>query len=239
MKKALDDVCCASLLPATLPALAGLRAREGIRTLLSAGRQWMWWDPGDEEVLAAVLPLPGVELFGHRDEGWFRAGSRVPTGCVPSMDGAMPLSSALLPSPISPSLARRGSAPIQVSLVRDSFQRPASALLCSLRELALWADGATSRQLESLEAARYGDQVLVRGPKLPSIASGIRWWGARVFIPLGSRPEPELVESILCDAFGLSDGEMALLTEEGIELIPRSSFGPVSRAGVRLAARGE
>jgi hypothetical protein len=79
--------------------------------------------------------------------------------------------------------------------------------------------------------------VLLRGERLPPLSCGTRWWGRSILAPLGFRPEPDLDEDILGETLGLNDGDVVLLTEAGAERIPRAAFGPVSRAGVRLASR--
>jgi hypothetical protein len=233
----LDDVCCASLAPEALPGLAGLRTHQEVRTRRVDGRLWLWWPAGDAEVLSRVLPLPGVELFARRDGAWFRAGHRLPTAQVPAEDGARTLLSELVPTPVVPRVARYAAAPVRLALVRDRRPRRATALLCPVCEFAARADAATSHQLEQLQAARRGENVLLRGERLPPFSGGVRWWGHSILVPLGFRPEPDLAEGILLDAFGLNDENVVLLTEAGVERIPRAAFGPVSRAGIRLAAR--
>ncbi len=237
MNAALDDVCCASLPPGVLAALAGLRARAGVRAREAGGRVWLWWPAGDEAVLRRVLPLPGVELFARRDGLWYRPGRRLPSSGVPAEDRAKPLAAVLSPAPVTPQLAQARPAPVGLTAVRDGRPRPATALLCELGELVRWADAATTRQFTALEAARCGGRVLVRGGRLPAVA-GERWWGRSVLVPLGYRPEPGLPEGVLASALGLADGDAALLRAEGAEVVSAATFGPVSRAAVRLAARG-
>jgi hypothetical protein len=237
MKDAFSEVCCASLAPDGLPGLAGLRTRPGVRTREANGRLWLWWPAGDADVLSRVLPLPGVELFAYRDGAWFRPGHRLPTDQVPADEGTRPLSSALLPAPVVARQARIAGAPVRLTLVRDTRPRAATALLCSTDELARWADAATSRQLEALQAARCEENVLVRGERLPPFPGIRRCWGRDVLVPLGFRPEPEVTEGVLRQALGLTEGEAVLLADAGVERIPGAAFGAVSRAGGRLAAR--
>jgi hypothetical protein len=233
----LDDVCCASFAPEALPGLAGLRRHRDVCTRRVDGRLWLWWPAGDAEILSRVLPLPGVELYARRGGAWYRAGQRLPTALVPAEDGARPLQSELVPAPVLPRVASCAAAPLRLALVRDTRPRRATALLCPLRELVARADAATNHQLEQLQAARRGENVLLRGERLPPFSGGSRWWGHRILVPLGFRPEPDLAEGILLDALGLNDGDVVLLTEAGAERIPQAAFGPVSRAGIRLAAR--
>jgi hypothetical protein len=189
--------------------------------------------------LNRVLPLSGVELYVRRDGVWFRAGRRLPASGVPDDAGARPLSSLLTPAPVGPQVAEYAGERIRLSLSRDGRVRPATLLQCGLEDLARWADGATSRKLESLEATYCGDVVLVRGERLPPMPGGERWWGGDVLVPLGFRPEPELAGDVLRHVLGLADGEVALLDGQGAEVVPAGAFGPVSRAGIRLASRGQ
>jgi hypothetical protein len=234
---ALDEVCCVSLPPGVLPALAGLRSRAGVRAREVGGRVWVWWPAGDEAVLRRVLPLPGAEFFARRDGLWYRPGRRLPSSGVPAEASALPLAAVLSPAPVTPQLAQARPAPVGLTVVRDGRPRPATALLCELSEMVRWADAATTRQLTALEAARCGGRVLLRGGRLPAVA-GERWWGRSVLVRLGFRPEPELPEAVLASALGLTEGSAALLRAGGVEVVPASAFGPTSRAAVRLAARG-
>jgi hypothetical protein len=210
-----------------------------VRVREAGGRLWVWWTPGDGEILNRVLPLPGVELYVRRDGAWFRTGHRLPSAGVPDEAGARPLSSLLTPAPVAPLVAEYTGERVRMTLVRDGRVRPATLLQCGLEDLVRWADGATSRTLESLEAAYCGEVVLVRGERLPPMPGGERWWGGDVLVPLGFRPEPELAGDVLRQVLGLADGEVALLDGEGAEVVPGGAFGPVSRAGIRLAARGQ
>lgn len=237
MTLALDDVNCASLPLEAAPLLAALRTRDGLRVRADGSRLWLWWTAGDDEVLQCVLPLPGVELFARREGRWYRSGRRLPTRDVPDDAGAQPLLAVLAPIPVQPERVEGSVAPARLTVVRDDRPRPATALRCDRADLARWADAATSHQLGALQAARRGARVLVRGRPLPPLREGERFWGAAVLTLLGFRPEPLVPASVLCQALGLAEGDVALLTEAGAEVVPAGAFGPVTRAGVRLAAR--
>ena len=58
-----------------------------------------------------------------------------------------------------------------------------------------------------------------------------------MLVAAGWRPEPALSENVLAEALGLGD-DFAVFTPEGVEVVPATAFGPLTRAGVRLAARG-
>jgi hypothetical protein len=90
--------------------------------------------------------------------------------------------------------------------------------------------------LAGLRAALGEGEVLVLGERLPPLLGGQRYWGRDVLVPLGQRPEPALAEGVLRAALQLGPDEVALLSPEGIEVVPRTALGPVTRAGVRLAS---
>jgi hypothetical protein len=122
--------------------------------------------------------------------------------------------------------------------VREDQPRPTSALCCGLGELEAWVSQATTRQLEALQAAWSGERVLLLGSNFSATLPGQRYWGRDVLVPLGWRPEPSLPEAVLRAALNLQPDEIALLDSRGPEPIPRSAFGPISRAGVRIALGG-
>jgi hypothetical protein len=108
---------------------------------------------------------------------------------------------------------------------------------CRLGALADWADFTTSFELHSLHAVRCGEEAIVVGKKLPLLLGCQRYWGGRVLVPLGYRPCPNLPEPALVETLRLHLGELALVDQEGIEVVQRELFAPLTRAGVRLALR--
>ena len=128
-----------------------------------------------------------------------------------------------------------GSEKFPVSLVRDASPRTTTALRVSLATLSAWADAAPSDDIEAVEAAMFGETVLLRG-RLPALV-GERYWGRRLLVAAGWRPEPAIAENVLAEALGLGD-DFAVFAPEGVEVVPASAFGPLTRAGVYLAARG-
>jgi hypothetical protein len=77
--------------------------------------------------------------------------------------------------------------------------------------------------------------VLLLGNHLPPLPGAERFWGARVLIPLGYRPEPALLESALLEVLHLMADELAVWTLDGAEVLPRSALQPLTRSAVRLA----
>ncbi len=233
------DVSCASLPLSALPLLAGLRTNDSLRCWVRDDRLWLRWPAGSDEVTAMLLPIRGVELFELRDGLWYRPGLRLPVFTVPAESETTWLARLLSPAPVETIAPREaGFAPVPVRLVRDERERPATALLCALADLGRWVELATSRQLASLTAAWCGERVVVRGTPLPVLAEGVRFWGERVLTPLGFQVEPALPEGMLTEGLGLNRGAVALVHPEGIEVIAFEAFGPLSRAGVRLALQG-
>jgi hypothetical protein len=237
----LADVCCARLAPAALGHLGGLRARPGVAVLSGPAGLWLFWPAGDEELAREVLALEGAELYLRRDGQWRRPGLHLPVFDVPDPSGARPLSAGLFPAPVQPLPPGRPAwQPVRIALVRDDTPRPATALYTTLADLVRWADRATSRQIEGLRGACCRAQVLVVGCRLPPVAHapgspGVRFWGKRVLVPLGFRPDPALEEGVLREALRLGEDELALLLDDGVEVIPGDAFGPLTRAGIRLA----
>jgi hypothetical protein len=237
MKGPLADAGCARLPAHSLAGLAGLRAHPGVRVRQAGEDVWVYWPAGDDEVVVRVLGVPGARPFVRRGGYWYAPGASLPEFGVPEPEDTRPLSAVLFPEPVSPEPPGPPAwAKVTLRLVRDGRPRASSALRCTLRELLGWAQTATSRRLAALEGALCGEEVLVRGGKLPEVAGGRRYWGAGLLVPLGWRPEPALGEQVLREALGVGEGEVGVLEAGGVEIIPREAFGRVSRAGLRLAA---
>jgi hypothetical protein len=185
-------------------------------------------------VLRRVLALRGAEVFARQEGRWHRPGRRVPDFEVPADDEARPLLHVLAPDAVHAQSGEPVIVPLTVRLVRENWPRSATALCCPLSNLLGWAERATSRQLAALEAVYAGECVLLRGERLPALASGERYWGRRILTPLGFRPEPDLSEEVLAEALRLEVTEIALLDEAGFEPIDAGLFQPLTRAGVRL-----
>ncbi len=236
MTTPLDDVCRACLPVAALPGLAELRCRPGVSVHVAGDRAWVRWSAGDERVLRCLLPLPGVELYVCRDGLWYRPGAHLLVSDAPPADAGKPLEHVLFPAPVGPEPppARAGQ-PVLLRLVRDGRPRPATAVWCAVAELADWAEAATSAQLARLRGTRCGDRLIVLGRPLPALPRARRFWGERLLVPLGFRPEPALPEGALLEALTSGGDEVVLLTEKGAEVVPCEAFGPLTRAGVRLA----
>ncbi|WP_435009493.1 hypothetical protein P12x_000747 [Tundrisphaera lichenicola] len=244
MKNPLERVSCARLPAESLAALAGLRRSGGISVISRDDQTWVFWEEGDDGVLRAILPVPGVELFERRGESWHRVGHRLPSFEVPPDGEPVALARAVLPELFSAEFPGGDPPrPIRMNLVRDSRARPTSAALCPLLELVRWADLATSAELGSIQGAISGDFALLVGRSLPHLAGVERYWGRQVLVPIGHEPRPNLPESSLFDALGGTEDVILRLVPEAegtaVEAIPTAAFGKLTRAGVRLALSGE
>jgi hypothetical protein len=232
------EACCACISANCLPLLAGLRVRGDVRVRLEGQTAWVYWLAGNHDVLHRVLAVGGAELFECRGGRWYRPGRHLPSFTVPDDAAARPLVGLLTPAPVAGATAPAVVRPLPLRLVRDSRPRPARALCCRLKELAGWAELATTRQLAALEAAVDEEgRVLVLGERLPPLAGGDRYWGQRLLLPLGWRAEPSLAEDVLREAVGLGPDQVGLLTQAGLEAVDRSALRPLTRAAVRLGMR--
>jgi len=237
-----------------VPGLAELRGQAGVRLMLAGEFAWVSWEPGSDlmqdMLVRRILPLAGAELYTEREGRWIRLGEHLPRFDMPPGDGSqwLPLERTIFPEPIEAARARGPvHDPMPIGLVRDpnSPARPASALRCPLGALSAWAQRATSAQLGALKGAwlasgspeRTAAEALVIGPdgSLPLLLEGLRFWGAELLIPLGYRAEPNLPASAIRRAAGAGADELAILDQNGLELIPRAILKPLCRAGIRLS----
>jgi len=244
MTTPLDRVTCARLPTSALAALAGLRGSGGVSVFRGEEWSWVWWEAGDDRVLRAILPAPGVELFEDRGDAWYRPGQGLPSFGLPPAGDRVALDRAVVPAPFS--AERDPGTPLPAvapRLARDPRPRPTTAALCPLAELVRWVDSATSAEIGAIRGAIAGDSALLVGDALPAWPGSERFWGRSVLVPLGRSPRPDLPEATLREALGAGDGEILRLIPVGegaeveaeVEAIPTAAFGPLTRAGVRLA----
>ena len=85
-----------------------------------------------------------------------------------------------------------------------------------LSKLAQWADRATSHELESVRTPAAKSALSCVAPNLPLLPAQRAYWGDRLLIPIGHRPEPALNERTLLEAFGVAEAEIAILQERGV-----------------------
>jgi hypothetical protein len=236
MDSPFDRVCAAWLPQTHLKFLAGVRCRTDVSVITSGERAWVTWPTGIEEVWQALLPAPACEFYQEHNGLWYKLGSRLPATGFPPKGEAKSLDAVLFPAPaqaeLPPALAAK---PVRLTLVADDKVRPTAALRCSITDLQDWADRATTKELADCRAASCGESIFLRGSRLPAVLGAKRYWGERVWIPLGFRPEPNLPETALRAAAEVSLGEILVLTQQGAEAVPEDAFAPVMRAGLRLS----
>ena len=230
------NACRAARLPvAGLEVLASLRARGGVR-VIAGDPVWVAWDNERADVVAALLAVPGCELFEPRDGRWLRRGDQLPVFDLPPHGDQVPLDRAVVPAPINPTAAPapdHGRVPLTV--VRCDIQRPTSAMRCAVAALQPWADTAPTAEIDAVKAARCGDAAMLLGSRLPAIPDAERFWGDRVLIPLGFRPDPDWPEKSLREAAQVAPDEILVLMETATEALPDNVFRPLTRAAIRRA----
>jgi MoxR-vWA-beta-propeller ternary system domain bpX2/FtsH ternary system domain X7 len=252
MSASWKDVRRARIPVEDLPVLAELRGRGEIRVLIAGEVAWISWKPEselmDDLLVRRILPLDEAVLYTERDGRWYRLGEHLPTFDVPGSDELewTLLERTIFPEAIRAVMSREKlHAPIPIRVVRDAVSAPraATGLRCSPSSLAAWAERSTSAQLAALKGAWLGVEalVLVTGSSgsLPLSPDGLRFWGTELFIPLGFRAEPDLPASAIRRAAGAKPDELAVLDEDGIELIPHAIFKPLSRAAIRMMREGD
>jgi hypothetical protein len=226
--------CRAARLPAAgLALLAPLRAAGGVQ-VVGGDSAWVTWDNDRPDVLAAVVAVPGAELFEPRDGRWFRPGGQLPAFDVPPQGEAVPLDRAIVPAAVAATEPeQRDVRRVPLRLVRCEVPRPATAVRCSVTALQKWADTATTAEITAVRAARSGDVTWLLGSKLPVLAGAERFWGEGVLIPLGFRADPDWPEAALREAANVGPDELLVLTENGTEAIPNDVFRPLTRGAIR------
>ncbi len=227
----------AALLPAEgLSALSPVRVGGDVTVVVSGPKVWISWTPGAEQIWRLLLAVPGAEFFEQKDGLWHSLGHSLPRFDLPPTSEPRRLDAVLFPSPASPepSPAFAGP-PIAIRLAPSDWIQPTRAIRADFAALLQWIERAPTAEL-GVRVARWGDRVMVRGERLPRLPDAERFWGNRVWLPLGFRAEPDLPETALRAASDISLGEILLLTENGAEAIPEDVFQPLTCAAARLFA---
>lgn len=231
------DVAAARLPLAHLDALAGVRDRADVRILVEDDRVWVKWAASRGDVLRGLVAVPGVQFLTTRDGEWFPFNRRIPVAEGPPLGEWDAVSRHLHPQSLAWKRPDDDPLPgVALRIVRGEGPRPTTALACDLTTLAGWADAATTLELSRVSASRSGGRVLLRGERLPAIASAVRYWGDNVLIPLGFVAEPDLPASVIREAVGAAEIEIVVIDESGIEIVPADAFAPLTRAAVRAGA---
>jgi hypothetical protein len=215
-------------------ALALLRCRSDVTVTRVADFAWVAFPSGAPDVIRCLMPVAGVEFFARRGAEWARFGRRLPTADVPP-GGGVPLDRTIFPARVMPSPVSNALAPpLRPTVARGGPPRPVTAMTCHMSVLTRWADSALAADLAAVRAARCANRVMLLGERLPPIA-GERFWGTRVLVPVGLRPEPDLPPGVLRTACAIAADELLVLDATSAEAIPDNAFEPLTRAAIRLA----
>lgn len=238
LQASFDDACRARLPREALPLLARLRTEVGVRAALTERHVWLRWEPGNERVLAVVMPIEGAILYQRIEGDWHRLGRLLADLDVPRDLEEKPLAHVLFPAPLAsvppPTLTAQ---PMSLTLAPDDAPRLATAMLAPTSTMLAWSDSVPTARLAKLTAACLGESLLILGERLPLLERSERFWGSQVLVPLGLAPVPALPESALREAAQVEEDALLLLRPSRAEAIERELFSPLTRAGLRLAAR--
>ncbi len=230
------DVECACLPAGRMGRLASLRCQPGVEIALHDRDLWLRWPAGHDEVAGLLFALGGARLFSQREGRWYAWGRAIPAFDVPGNLRYRPLEQVILPERVEPLAADSFAAkPMTLRLVPDDLARPTLAMRCSLSAFWTWAETMPACVLLRYRAALGGARLFVLGKKLPWIEGSERFWGRRVLIPLGYRPDPNLSETSLRLLSGTADSNLLVLHDAGCETIPQDHFTPLTHAALRLA----
>ena len=146
-----------------------MRFEPGLRAaaLTEAPHAWVRWDAGNEtaDVLQAVMPIHGVELFSFHAGRWHRFGRTLPAFDFRGDLDYQPLSHVLFPAPVQPIAAwtdNRVAAGAVWRWVSATIGRArTTALLCPLASRSsAWSDTVPSGAgLASLQGIGLDDQA--------------------------------------------------------------------------------
>lgn len=229
-------VSAARLPAAGLAALAAVRHLSDIGVQLEGDFAWVHWSAGRIEVVRCLLPVAGLRFYRQDGNEWVPFNGRLPTSERPPVVEMKPLASTIVPDRMEPRAATDSAlTPIRLGAVRGGPPRRATALIASVRDLATWADMATTRELSSVRVALDGDRAGLLGEGLPAIPNAVRYWGDSVFVPLGFQTEPALPAETIRTVVGAGNDELVFLNETEVEIVPNGAFVPATRAAVRLA----
>lgn len=234
MSPDLENVRVLRLPAEALVHFADLRTRQDLRVLIDNEFAWLRFESASQAIVERALAIPNAELFARREERWHRLGRQLPVENIPLQQITQPLHRVLSPAaftPVPPASRAFHKQPIR--LVHSDTPRETTALLCRQPELAAWADSVSGARLAHFLAAHCDGDILLRGKHLPWFPQSRRLWGSRSLLPLGRRPQPNVPERVLCELYGIGADEILMLLDESAEIIPRSAFAPLTRAGIR------
>jgi MoxR-vWA-beta-propeller ternary system domain bpX2 len=228
----------ARLPAAALGRLAALRCQHGVQVALNDRDLWIRWDPGQDAIALALLPLAGCQLYGRKDGHWYAWGRTLPAFEVPESPRFRPLFQVIFPAPMQP-VTPDHTAVVRTTLrlVADTTYRATQAMQCPLDLFRAWADTVPGCTLARYQGAIKKTRLFVLGKKLPWLADGERFWGHRVLLPIGYRPDPLLAEADLLKAAGVAESDLLVIRQESCEIVATDEFTFLSHAALRLSGR--
>lgn len=236
MMSSMDSITCASLPIVQLERLASIRSQKQVKGRIHQDKVWLLWNGNNQNIAELLFPIPGAELYERKEDHWHLFQRQLPSFNVPDLSEARPLAELLFPESIPllplPSVKLQ---PLAIKLVADSNPRESAAMLCQLSELHDWLETVPGIRIAELKALRKGNSVLIFGTSLPEISEGQRFWGKRIFVPLGNSYEPFFDEFTMIKIIDLASTQVLFIQHHGIECIDISKAQPLSRASVRLA----
>jgi MoxR-vWA-beta-propeller ternary system domain bpX2 len=238
MISSLADLERARLPAAALGRLAALRCQPGVQVALHDRDLWIRWEPSQDAIALALLPLAGCQLFGRKEGHWYAWGHALPAFEVPESLRFRPLFQVIFPAPMQP-VTPDPSALVRTTLrlVADTTYRATQAMQCPLDLFRAWADAVPGCVLARYQGAVKKTCLFVLGKKLPWLASGERFWGHRVLVPIGYRTDPLLAEADLLKAAGVAETDLLVLRPAGCEIVATDRFTFLSHAALRLSNR--
>ena len=116
--------------------------------------------------------------------------------------------------------------------LRFAARKPTQLRRCVVKweQVAPWADTALTREINAVR--RKGKMAWLLGSDLPVLAKAERFWGNKLLVPLGYRPEPAWPESVLVDVAGIEKGELLVLRPDRVETLPLDAFQHLTRAAI-------
>jgi hypothetical protein len=235
-----QQVCAAHFLEQHLPLLGRLRNVLTLRLHVHNGEVWIQFPAGERAVLECLQVVPGVRFFSQIDKVWYRFGNSLPTSEHPPTGAGRPLTMLLQPSGLTAEAVTQLEpiSPVRLGLVRSGVARQTSALRCQLSDLQGWIDSATTSEIAAVRGVYFSNEVLLLGEVLPVVPGSIRFWGQRVLLPLGFELSESYSEQSILAAVRAANYEMLLIQETEVQFVMMSLLQPLTRAGLRLAARG-
>jgi len=230
----------ASLQPTAIANLGCLREWPNVEVCEEDDQLvWLRGPHLEERLLLALRSLLGCQIFRSLEDGQLvPENATLPQGHVPhgrwtSLQRWLTIS---VPT-------KRFAAPIEskvaISLARSARIEMPSLLRISMTEWSSYANTAPQLRLERLQFAASHQQAILVGEPLPPIRGDTFYVRQGVAVPVGFDWQPALDARVLRRAFGLGEGDIALLLPEGGCCVIRSDqFCGATRSAVRLTAGG-